>query len=307
MLAAKTKRAQFELRERCVSCRAQRLVSVWKATFSSPEVAPHLTAMGYAPQAYEALKGESFEMVRCAACSMMFHRRVLTDEWLGILYSDWINDAQIDRTALDAEQDHEFEFAQGVQRVKHCLRLNDLLSDRFEGPHRTLDFGCGDGAFVFLLRSFGFDAVGVDRSSTRAHRAHAMGVQIVPSLEDLAPSEREFHAISMFEVLEHVAAPRDLLEYLRAQLAPNGVLIVEVPNCTGVTVPHDIADFRRVAPTEHINDFTPETLRALCRRAGFRPIMRQPAWVTTHPKDLVKTGLSKFYHPARTTAYFEKM
>lgn len=296
--------AEFDLRSECISCDSKRLRTVWQSSFGDNDIAPFLGMMGYDQSAEAALWGQPVELVRCADCSMTFHKHVLTDDWQDILYSQWITSEQIMKTQRRRANEHDLQFNRGVQRIKHCLRLNEMLNQRFRGPHRALDFGCGDGEFVVLAQSMGFEAVGVDRSTTRDARAQAAGVHIVPTLADV--SAAPLHAVTLFQVLEHVTAPTQLLKQLHDKLAPKGVLVVEVPDCSDVTVPRNLSDFRLVAPTEHVNAFTPKTLATMCLRAGFEPVERVPAWVTTRPADLVRTSLSKLYQPQRTTAYFEK-
>jgi hypothetical protein len=89
-------------------------------------------------------------------------------------------------------------------------------------------------------------------------------------------------------------------------MRPGGVLVVEVPDCTGIDVPHDAVEFHAVDPLEHINQFEPGTLRALCERAGFEPVRRIPAHVTCRLTDVVRSEASRLHQPTRTSQYFRR-
>jgi SAM-dependent methyltransferase len=200
-------------------------------------------------------------------------------------------------------------FNRGRTNTKHVLRLRALLAESEAGARpRLLDFGCGDGDFLALASLFGFAAFGVDLSSTRAARSLQRGVTLVHSLEDFdALGGGPLDAASLFETLEHVDEPLRLLIALRQRMRPGAVLIAEVPDCTGVHLPSTLEEFHAVQPLEHINAFTPETLAQICRRAGFEPIPKPPAHVTTRVGDLARTEASRFLRLRSTAQYFRAL
>ena len=130
-------------------------------------------------------------------------------------------------------------------------------------------------------------------SRSNARRSGA-NVTIFAELE-AAPGE--FDAITMFEVLEHLDDPLGMLVGLRARLNPRGVMIVEVPDTSGVNEIASRQDYYKIHPLDHINAFTPETLVSIMRRAGFTPILKKPAFVATSleriAKDIAKAALKQ--------------
>jgi 2-polyprenyl-3-methyl-5-hydroxy-6-metoxy-1,4-benzoquinol methylase len=111
-------------------------------------------------------------------------------------------------------------------------------------------------------------------------------------------------AAVLFQVLEHMDEPMELLLQLAERVKPGGVLIVEVPDCRGLAVPRNFAEFRALHPLEHINAFTPGTLRRAVLKAGFHCIARPPAHVTTRWVDLARTEASRVLHRPTTNQYF---
>ena len=288
----------FVRRERCVACGSERARPVWGGRFSDVEVRSHLARCGYAGAAVDRLAQDEFVLVECTDCGMRFHRAVLAPASMRALYSEWIDAAQIE--AAEARR-NRFEDAR--QAVKHVLRLRAMLPGTAAAAPRLLDYGCGDGGFVALARLFGWQAFGVDVSATRQQRASAAGSSIVASLDALDHVER-FQAITLFQVLEHVPDPGNLIANLATRLDDGGVLVVEVPDCQGVDVPRSFEQFLLVHPLEHINAFTPKTLEALCSGYGFARVPRRPAHVTVALGDLLKSEVSRFYQPATTNQYF---
>src|SRR5271157_4377763 len=130
-----------------------------------------------------------------------------------------------------------------------------LAGARARGP--LLDVGCG-GLFLGMMRERGFSVVGLDFSREAA--AIAWTRQQAPAVcGDLAHAPLRagtFAGITMFHVLEHVCDPRAYLAAARELLAPEGRLVVQVPNAaswqfrllgrrwSGVDVPRHLFDFR---------------------------------------------------------------
>lgn len=233
------------------------------------------------------LRDASWELVRCENCSQVFHKFILDEEWNERRFSDWMDAKSILEFEGMVGHDrlpHQRKFDAEVGYVEHILRLERLTHSIRTGPVRLLDFGCGWGGFLKAAKSFGFDAVGVDRSTARIEGA---GVPVFPSLQAIEQREK-FHAITLFEVLEHLDEPAAVLNELADHIVPGGVLVLETPNCAGVTDIRSINDYRLVHPLEHINAFTHETMISIARRAGFDVIVRGPVYVTAEYRRAAK-------------------
>lgn len=236
---------------------------------------------------------------------MTFHQDVLSDDWLKVLYSQWISETQVAylEASLGASR---IETAK--ENVKHCLRLRQLLKTAPNQSPRLLDFGCGDGNFLRAANLFGFQTVGIDFSDSREERSQKLGaIARYSTLKDFqqnSPLARQLDVVTLFQVLEHLVEPLSVLERLASHLKSGGLLIVEVPNCQGIdSSPQDSEAFRNVHPLEHINHFTPSSLALMARFAGFEPIVPGPAWVGSQLKEVVKAwvGSAIAHSPFKST------
>lgn len=95
--------------------------------------------------------------------------------------------------------------------------------DAIAPPGRVLDVGAGDGTLLDALRRHGRDAIGLELVSTRPDIRAA-------NVEDLGADEGDFAAIVFWHSLEHLRRPSEALKAAAGKLAPNGVLVVAVPN-----------------------------------------------------------------------------
>jgi 2-polyprenyl-3-methyl-5-hydroxy-6-metoxy-1,4-benzoquinol methylase len=198
---------------------------------------------------------------------------------------------------MSAEAIEEFEkrlgdtasrhFQKGLEYVGHVLRIEKQtrMIRKTGEPVRLLDFGCGWGEFLALCQRFGFDVAGIDRSEARRGGSR---VPIYAALDDLR-NQKPFHAITLFEVLEHLDDPAGTLRALAPLLAPGGLLVLETPDCLGVTGIRSHSDYLKIHPLEHINAFTNQTLKSIAERIGFRGVARGAAYVSASFYQVIRT------------------
>jgi SAM-dependent methyltransferase len=102
---------------------------------------------------------------------------------------------------------------------------------RHVGPEdRVLEVGAGSGAFARAVACREY--VGLELSQAAVDRARAAGVNVVkePLERHVEGRTGHYDVVCMYQVLEHVAAPRRLLDDALRALRPGGLLIVSVPS-----------------------------------------------------------------------------
>lgn len=304
-------KARFVERANCITCGSTNLVQMASGRFNDDPLRSFIAndPWGESPLPYVA--DDQWAFVGCGDCLTRFHRRILAPEWIERCYSDWITQEAMEKF-LAPQNTPQKKFDKARQHVSHVLRLEKLTRDiRRGGAVRVLDFGCGWGTFLAMCARFGFEGYGIDFAPDRRKQGQ---VSIFPGIQDLKSELHQggvgfFHAITLFEVLEHLADPLTALKSLNDFIVPGGVLILETPDCTGVEDIRNDRDYQAIHPLSHINAFTPESLRSIAGYAGFLPINCGVAQVTCDFKKVVKTeakrALWKFLKPT-TQQYFRK-
>jgi SAM-dependent methyltransferase len=91
-------------------------------------------------------------------------------------------------------------------------------------------------------------------------------------LSDLHFPDHHFDVVLAASVFEHLQEPKKDLAQIRRILKPGGLLYVGVPNYRTLPIMFGKDDFFLNQPPQHVNYFTPTTLRVLLKDAGFRNV-----------------------------------
>jgi SAM-dependent methyltransferase len=160
------------------------------------------------------------------------------------------------------------------QRILPRKKMPELLARHAE-PGNVVDLGCGDGGQMEGIGD-AFVPHGIEISQEAAAKANARfrtrgGYAVnAPCLEGLREfPTAHFSAATLRSYLEHELHPREVLGELHRALRPGGVAIVKVPNFASLNrrlMRHRWCGFRH---PDHLNYFTPATLRAMARDCGF--------------------------------------
>ncbi len=194
--------------------------------------------------------------VRCDRCDTLYVAVLPSHEQVQSIYlaPDYHTSAQGQELRMRAEADAR----------AHVLR-------KF-GCRDVLEIGCGPGHFLDAVRDLGMQVEGVDRAHTaqaardRGHLVHEVWLQ------DLEPVTPRFDAVAMWEVIEHVEQPAQVLQRVRRWLRPGGFLALSTPSSSGIPARVLGARFPMVCPPEHLTLFSRKGLAALLGGARFDPV-----------------------------------
>lgn len=156
-----------------------------------------------------------------------------------------------------------------MKRRTYAPLLDEIVRLRPGGT--LLDLGCAAGFLMELAAERGFDAYGLDldpHSVELARRRFGDRVQ-QGSLDVDAFPGRRFDVVTLIDVFEHLSRPDELVEAVRARLAPGGLWVALMPNAAswvrralGRRWPH-------YAP-EHVFYWTPRSLGRFLAQRGWQ-------------------------------------
>jgi SAM-dependent methyltransferase len=203
-----------------------------------------------------------YRMVQCVNCGLVRSDPVLSPEALADLYRDSTFDYADELDGL------LITYGAALDRAASYL-------DRREG---LVDIGCGSG---FVLE------VAKDRGWTDLHGVEPSGDAIAKAAPGIAPlivqdmmrtglfEEESLSAVTLFQVLDHMPDPADLLGDCLRILRPGGVILAFNHNVRAWSA-RLLGERSPIVDVEHTFLYSPQTMHRLFTKAGFDVISVGP-------------------------------
>ncbi len=149
--------------------------------------------------------------------------------------------------------------------------------DREAGPEppSLLDLGCAYGPFLQAAREVGFAAYGVDlaEEAVRYVRDELDLSAAVGRVEEIDTASlfgrKQFDAITMWYVIEHLPDLATVLSRVRDLLSPGGIFAFSTPNGEGISATTNRESFLRNSPEDHVTVWEPSRTEAILEPFGF--------------------------------------
>ena len=174
-------------------------------------------------------------------------------------YEAWYSDPTAYHVT-EQEDQGQLPLEQRYEECRIAARKRLELIRQLHPCGRMLDVGAGNGAFVDQAQEWCHSAEGIDP-------APCGGVSNVQrgTWRHVTP---EYDTITLFDVLEHLTRPQECLTHLKACLAKDGLVVVEMPEYMGT------GDWQKhIRPKQHVCLYSRGAAEELFQRAGLTPIL----------------------------------
>lgn len=144
--------------------------------------------------------------------------------------------------------------------------------EKIKKPGKILDIGCGSGEFLAIARQNNWEVYGVEISKIAtkyAKEKFGMNVFTGELLETNYPNEY-FDVVTMWQVLEHLPNPSEVLTEINRILKNDGLLVVAVPNINSYQARIFKEFWFHLDAPRHLYHFEPDTLKKMLRKNGFK-------------------------------------
>jgi len=197
--------------------------------------------------------GEFGQIVECRGCGLIYTHPRLPEGEILQRYQD--------------QEDQEFAGEDASRSINAYFSLNTIY--RFASKGSLLDVGCAAGYFLNAARLH-FEPSGVEPGRHAAEFAsHQLGLNVhTGRLKDAGFPDNGFDVVCLSDVIEHLADPLSELREIHRITRPGGLLYVVTPNIASFSARLLRGKWWGLRPA-HLYYFSPRTLRALLKRAGY--------------------------------------
>ena len=159
------------------------------------------------------------------------------------------------------------------RRSKKFLDRVATLLGKSAQEIRLLDVGCSSGAFLDAATKLGYQAEGVEPAARAAQTAQEAGLKVHQGLlQEAGYANGQFDAVTLFEVIEHLKEPVDLLRECQRILRPGGIMLIGTGNAASWSMAAMKERWEYLSIEQHgghISFFSPRSIGVLAQRSGF--------------------------------------
>lgn len=206
----------------------------------------------------------SIDVMKCQSCGLVF-----------LSSTSQITDDFYQAGGMHSEEDTEKKFMEWrMETYADDKRRYDRFVNEI-GEKSVIDFGCGNGGFLKLLKESGKRKVcGVELENSARERIISDGIEVKADIDEF---NEKFDYITSFHVIEHLVEPGEWLEKIRRHMKPDSVLCIETPNADDALL--TLYDCRAFADFTywscHVVLYNLDTLCTLLGKNGFKIIKRE--------------------------------
>jgi len=177
----------------------------------------------------------------------------------------------------------EYRYKSGVSTSfqTHFTSYATTVNELFPQPGYALEIGSNDGYLLSKFKDLGWNVIGVEPSEYLIEEHTNKGVDVVTGFfnTELVKSkswENKFDLICANNVLAHIPNMLDVVTGIEQALTPNGVLIVECGNQSGILSGKYLDNVYH----EHIDYYSPYSFSKLLSRVGL--VVENVEVINTH-------------------------
>ena len=212
---------------------------------------------------------DGYDIVECRGCGLVYVAQNVTreilDEYYGSAYYEGNGTAYNGYLARAQSRKHHYRSL--LPAIKKHLGSDN-------GEVRVLDIGCAAGYFLEVAQENGWRAQGIELSpymSAYARDKRGLDVQ-TGTIEEADLPLGAFDLITMWDVIEHVQNPSQVLQRAGELLKPGGLLVAATGDVAGMTARIHGEKWHLIAPPGHLFYFSRRTLGAMLQKSGLNVV-----------------------------------
>jgi 2-polyprenyl-3-methyl-5-hydroxy-6-metoxy-1,4-benzoquinol methylase len=158
-----------------------------------------------------------------------------------------------------SDRSHEYRVIRfGNERIQRLQKYKKKKNIKY------LDIGCGTGFVVESAKKKGWDATGIDLNSSgidfgKKRNLNLFNCDLDYFIKNIN-GKKKYDVITLFDVLEHIVDPKELICKIKNILEKNGLIYSYVPNFNSASKILFGEKAHFIWPSHHLTYWTPETI-----------------------------------------------
>ena len=222
------------------------------------------------------------------------------------------NEAKINDFKLEMIKTFSYrKKAFGKERLEY---IKDKIFNK-KKSFKVLDYGCGSGYFLSVLKDNNIEARGIDEDINVVNFCKSIKLDVKKaSLKD--EKNYEYDLITMFDSIEHLYDPVSDLKIAAKKLKPKSYILAFTPNIHSLAFELMRTNHNMLAVFDHICFFNEKSLKFICKKVGLKvksieyfglDIKDYIQYIETIKKIKLKKTMSKFANLAQSIIDKQKL
>lgn len=260
----------------CPLCHSQSYTVLYPSTLTSDDYSSYARAKSL-KNSLDDFKKHG-QLVRCNICHVIY-----------------VNPRESNKALLEGYEnvtDTEYLETEKFRKAlaNRFLRMIEIYSKKGS----LLDIGCFAGFFLELAKRNKWKTFGIEPSVWAASIAKKKGIKIIG--KTLTPRIKyTFNVITLFDVIEHVDNPTEIITLAHSLLQKDGIIVVGTPNIDSLFAKIMGRNYPYLIRM-HIILFSPAILKKLLEENGFKVIHKEN-YSRTYPLYYILTRLATLISP----------
>jgi len=242
----------------------------------------------------------TWDMWKCPLCGLIWLNPFPSKESLGIIYEGYYTHASTDYFINSTKAKRIKDQVVNYFQIQSYLKLGyrdpltetrrifafnlgplpflgkydqlSIMNVRSSWGKRILDVGAGNGEYLKLMSSLGWEVEGTETDKSAIDFAQSsLGITMHHGfITDLKLPAASYDVITMNHVLEHVYDPVSVLIECKRLLRPGGRLVILTPNSASLGHRWFRSNWRGHEIPRHMNVFSVRNFRILTQKTGLK-------------------------------------
>lgn len=155
-------------------------------------------------------------------------------------------------------------------------KVLEMLNNKGIKKGKLFELGASHGFFLNQAKKKGYQVSGVELSTTAVKNAKKkFNIEIENETFEsskIINHRNEFDAVVMFDLLEHLTNPNEVLQGLYNIMKKNGLIALTVPNIDSYEYKIYGKYWEWLSPPAHLFYYSPKTITKILKKSGFKEI-----------------------------------